>query len=67
MADKKIKANCNTCEFKFGDICAGHGKIADEDTYGFPIKACKALFPKGCDDYGISLKAFIQQEKINGR
>ena len=25
------------------------------------------MFPQGCEDYGISLDAFIEQEKFNGR
>lgn len=46
------KKNCNTCEFNFGEICAGHGTIENEtkDTYGMEIKKTKKLFPNGCDD-----------------
>ena len=38
-----------------------------EDTYGMPIEEADKMFPDGCDDYGISLDAFIEQEKLNGR
>lgn len=66
--EKKIKANCHSCEFNFHGICAGHGRIAEiHDTYDMPIKSTLALFPKGCGDYGISFDAFIKQEKLNGR
>ena len=23
--DKLVEQNCSTCEFSFGDVCAGHG------------------------------------------
>lgn len=67
--DKLVEQNCSTCEFNFGDICAGHGIRTDngEDTYGMTMGEVKRMFPSGCDDYGISLDAFIEQEKSNGR
>ena len=61
------KKCCDTCEFKFyGDdgICAGYGKISEnENTYGKPIKEVKKIFPNGCEDWGISLEACIEEEK----
>lgn len=67
--DKKVERSCSTCEFNFGDVCAGHGTRLDnkEDTYGMPIEDTIKMFDDGCDDYGISLDAFIEQEKMNGR
>lgn len=67
--DKLVEQNCSTCEFSFGDVCAGHGVRSDnsEDTYGMPIEEADKMFPDGCDDYGSSLDAFIEQEKLNGR
>lgn len=67
--DKLLEQNCSICEFNFGDVCAGHGRRADngKDTYGMPMKEVDKMFPDGCDDYGISLDAFIEQEKMNGR
>lgn len=67
--DNLVEMNCSTCEFNFGDICAGHGTRTDnkKDTYGMPVSETKLMFKDGCDDYGISLDAFIRQEKLNGR
>ena len=67
--DKLVRQICSNCEFKFGDVCAGHGTRTDngDDTYGMPMNEAKIMFPKGCDDFGISLDAFIRQEKLNGR
>ncbi|WP_346936030.1 hypothetical protein [Clostridium sp.] len=69
MGDKFVEQNCSTCEFNFGDVCAGHGTRKDngEDIYGMPIEETDKMFPDGCDDYGISLDSFIEQEKMNGR
>lgn len=66
---KLVQQNCSTCEFNFGDVCAGHGTRKDngEDTYGMPIEETDKMFLDGCDDYGISLDSFIEQEKMNGR
>jgi len=62
-----VKTNCNSCEFNCGGICGGHGSIADmHDTYGMNIKSTLGLFPKGCDDYGVSLASFIKQIKQEG-
>ncbi len=67
--EKKVAESCETCEFNFGDVCAGHGVRTDnkEDTYGMPMGEAEAMFPNGCEDWGISLDAFIEQEKMNGR
>lgn len=67
--DKLTEQNCSTCEFNFGDVCAGHSTRKDngEDTYGMAIEEAEKMFPDGCDDYGISLDSFIEQEKLNGR
>ena len=60
--DKLVKKNCSTCEFNFGWICAGHSS-----TYGMNIEKVAVMLPNGCDDYKISFKAFMKQEKMNGR
>lgn len=67
--DKLVKKSCDTCEFNFGDVCAGYGTRTDngKNTYGMHIEEASKMFPHGCEDYGISLTAFIEQEKINGR
>lgn len=67
--DKLVEMSCATCEFNFGDVCAGHGTRSDnkEDTYGMLIAEAAKMFENGCDDYGISLDAFIEQEQLNGR
>jgi hypothetical protein len=67
--DKTVVMDCSTCEFNFGDVCAGHGTRTDncEDTYGMAMDEASKMFQQGCDDYGISLDAFIEQEKLNGR
>ena len=61
--DKLVEQNCETCEFNFGNVCAGHGTRTDngEDTYGMEMYDAVKMFPNGCDDYGISLDAFIEQ------
>lgn len=67
--DKLVKMCCDTCEFNFGSVCAGYGtrKDSGETTYGMAMDKAKAMFPDGCEDYGISLDAFIEQEQMNGR
>ena len=67
--DKLVKKSCETCEFNFGNVCAGYGKRTDNgnDTYGMPMEEAEKMFPDGCEDYGISLSAFIEQEKLIGR
>lgn len=67
--DKLVEKNCDTCEFNFGNVCAGHGIRLDngKSTYGMPMEEAEEMFPNGCDDYGISPSAFIEQEKMNGR
>ena len=34
--DKLVKKSCETCEFNFGNVCAGYGKRTDNgnDLYG---------------------------------
>lgn len=67
--DKQVEQNCSTCEFNFGEVCAGYGTRTDngQETYGMPMEEAEKMFLDGCDDYGISLDAFIEQEKSNGR
>lgn len=67
--DKLIEQSCETCEFNCGSVCAGYGTRIDngEKTYGMPMDEAEEMFPQGCEDYGISLGAFIEQEKLNGR
>lgn len=67
--DKLVEKDCSTCEFDFGDVCAGHGTRKDngENTYGMPVEEANKMFPDGCNDYGISLDSFIEQEKLNRR
>jgi hypothetical protein len=38
-----------------------------EHTYGLPMEEMIKMFPNGCNDWGISLDAFIEEEKMNGR
>ena len=65
----RIKPSCNSCEFNFGNVCAGHGTRTDnqEDTYGSLISEMVNMFPSGCDDWNISFEAFVVQQKLNGR
>lgn len=67
--NKLVEKSCLTCEFNFGDVCAGHGVRTDnaQDTYGMSMEEAQKMFLDGCNDYGISLDAFIEQEKLNGR
>lgn len=67
--DKLVKESCHNCEFNFGNVCGGHGIRKDngKDTYCMPMEKAITMFPEGCEDFGISLKAFIKQEKMNGR
>lgn len=69
LGDKLVEQSCATCEFNFGSVCAGYGTRTDngKKTYGMSMDKAKVMFPEGCDDYGISLHAFIEQEKLNGR
>lgn len=69
QGDILVEENCSTCEFNFGTVCAGYGKRTDngDSTYGMPMDEAMVMFPEGCKDYGISLNAFIEQEKLNGR
>ena len=60
---EKVKRSCDSCEFNFGDICAGYGTRTDngEYTYSMSIDDVKKMFPDGCDDWGISLRSFIAE------
>ena len=55
--------NCSTCEFNFGNVCAGYGKRTDngESTYGMPMDEAEKMFPNGCEDWGISFGAFSEE------
>lgn len=37
------------------------------ETYGMSMEEAEKMFPTGYADYGISLEAFVEQEKMNGR
>lgn len=67
--DKLVEENCYNCEFNFGNVCGGHGTRKDngKDTFRMHMQDAIAMFPEGCDYFGISLEAFIKQEKMNGR
>ena len=69
LGDKLVEQACATCEFNFAAVCAGYGTRTDngEKTYGMSMDEAEDMFPQGCEDYGISLDAFIEQEKLNGR
>lgn len=69
LGDKLVEQSCATCEFNFGSVCAGYGTRTDngEKTYGMSMDEAEAMFPQGCEDYGISLDAFVEQEKLNDR
>lgn len=58
--DEPLPRNCSTCEFNFGNVCAGYGTRTDngEYTYGMNIEMAEDMFPQGCKDYGLSLSAF---------
>ena len=57
----KVKKNCITCEF-YNSVCMGYGKRIDngEPTYGMPIDDAIEMFPNGCEDWGISLGAYME-------
>lgn len=61
----KTEKNCSTCEFNAGIVCMGSGKRTDnkENTYGMPIEEAEKMFPNGCNDWGISLNAFIEENE----
>lgn len=69
LGDKLVEQSCATCEFNFAFVCAGYGTRTDngEKTYGMPMEKAEEMFSQGCDDYGISLESFIEQERLNGR
>lgn len=59
-----VKKSCDTCEF-YNTACMGSGIRTDnnESTCGMPIEEAMKMFPNGCEDWGISLEAFIDEEK----
>lgn len=59
------KKCCNTCEFNFGNVCAGYGTRTDnkKDTYGSDIDEMKNMFPAGCEDYDIDFNSFCDEEE----
>lgn len=58
----KPERNCDTCEFNFVEVCAGHGTRIDngQDTYGMPMDKAYEMFPNGCDDWGISFGEYCR-------
>lgn len=67
LGDILIEENCDTCEFNAGTVCMGYGTRLDNgmDTYGMPMEEAEKMFSNGCGDYGISLEAYVEQEKLN--
>lgn len=65
MGKERTERCCGTCEFNAGIACMGYGKRIDngENTYGMKIKETEKMFPNGCEDWGISLSAFIEEEE----
>jgi hypothetical protein len=57
--DIAVKQSCDNCEFNFG-VCGGFGKMPDNngETYGTPVSELKKMFPNGCEDWGVALKAY---------
>lgn len=67
-----MKKCCDTCEFNFGGVCAGHGIRLDngKDIYGMFISEFRKMFDgeKECMGWGISLAAYvISEEAKKGR
>ena len=69
LVDKFFEENYFNCKYNFGNVCARHSTRKDngKDIYGKPMEEVIVMFPEGCEDFGISLDAFIKQEKMNGR
>lgn len=67
--DKLVEMSCDTCEFNFGNICAGDGVRTDNQKVHteWILNWLNQCFRKRCADYGISLGAFIEQGKMNNR
>ena len=44
-SNKLVEKSCLTCEFNFGDVCAGHGVRTDngQDTYGMDIEEARKI------------------------
>lgn len=63
------KKSCSSCEFNFGNVCAGNGKRKDngESTYGMQMSKAKKMFPSGCDDWSLSMQAFTEIEEAKGK
>ncbi len=55
------ESSCRNCEFNFGTVCAGYGRMPDgTDTYGVPIEKTIQTFPSGCEDWSISFEDFCE-------
>lgn len=61
--EKTVPNKCKNCEFNFGNVCGGCGTRTDngESTYGMPMDLAESMFPNGCECFGLSLHAFIEQ------
>ena len=60
------KKSCLTCEFNFGDVCAGGMDLGNgKNTYGMPMDAVMKLFPHGCPAWGISIQAYLAEDEEN--
>lgn len=59
--DKRVERHCNNCKFNFGSVCASHGVRLDngESTYGMSMEDAIKMFPKGCEEFTISLEEYI--------
>ena len=64
MAEQNIKKSCLTCEFNFGEMCAGYGKRKDngKETYGSKIDELIEMFPSGCPYWGLSHEAYVKSK-----
>lgn len=67
-----MKKCCDTCEFNFGGVCAGHSKRLDngKDTYSMLVTDARKMFEgkEECPGWSISLGAYvIQEEAKQGR
>lgn len=62
-----MKKCCDTCEFNFGGVCAGHGKRLDngEGIYGLLVSGARKMFEwkEECSGWSISLGAYAIQEE----
>ncbi|MEE1314509.1 MAG: hypothetical protein UHS49_01925 [Faecalimonas sp.] len=67
--EKEMRKSCEICEFNMGTVCGGFGKRTDNgaETYGMFIEETERMFPNGCEDWGISLEAYVEQEEMKKR